>query len=187
MSLTAAAPRLLLDACSLLNVYATRRIHDILAALPESVGVVEAAAREILYVRRGGSGEDADERDPIDLTPLFANGMLQLLQVETNDEAASYVAFAAELDDGEAMTCALALHRGAAVATDDRKATRVLGARAPQVTIYTTAHLLKTWADTYGVSDSDLRAVLTAVRERARFVPPRWDPLQGWWLAALRG
>ena len=37
----------------------------------------------------------------------------------------------AVIDDGEAITGAIALHRGYAVAIDDRKARRVLGKRVP--------------------------------------------------------
>src|SRR5581483_10436728 len=109
--------------------------------------------------------------DAVDISPLVAPGLLELLAVETPDEAASYVSFAAELDDGEAMTCALALHRGALVATDDRKALRLLAARAPQIRVRSTAQLLKEWADSASLAPTELRAVLTDVRQRARFAP----------------
>jgi len=33
---------------------------------------------------------------------------------------------------------------------------------------------------------SELQRVLLDVQERARFVPGRYDPLQGWWEAAVR-
>ncbi len=124
--------------------------------------------------------------DAVDISPLVARGLLEVLAVETPDEAASYVSFAAELDDGEAMTCALALHRGALVATDDRKALRLLAARAPQIRVRSTAQLLKEWADSASLAPTELRAVLTDVRQRARFAPGRHDPLHSWWEAALR-
>src|SRR5712692_6705387 len=106
---------ILLDACCLLNLHATRRLEEVLRTVRGRFAIVERVAAEALYTRRGGSGEDADEKDPIDFHPLVALGLLEVLCVETADEAASYIGFAAELDDGEAMTCALALHRGAEV------------------------------------------------------------------------
>lgn len=180
-------PLILLDACCLLNLYATQRLDEILVALQGHFGVAERVAAEALYLRRGGSGEDADEKDPVDIGPLVASGSLAVHAVETPEEAASYVRFAAELDDGEAMTCALALHRRAVVATDDRKALRVLAAQAPQIGVRSTAQLLREWADYSNLAPTELRTVLTDVRQRARFAPGRHDPLHAWWEAALRG
>jgi hypothetical protein len=181
-----AVPLILLDACCLLNLYATRRLDEILLAVQGRFAAAERVAAEALYTRRGGDGEDADEKDAVDIGPLVARGLLEVLAVETPAEAASYVSFAAELDDGEAMTCALALHRGAIVATDDRKALRILAAQAPPISVRSTAQLLKEWADSGIPAPIELRTALTDVRQRARFAPGRHDPLHSWWEAALR-
>lgn len=45
------------------------------------------------------------------LTELVQRGILERLDVETEEEETELVRFAAELDDGEAHTCALALVR----------------------------------------------------------------------------
>ena len=177
---------ILLDACCLLNLHATGRLEEILATLQGRFAVAERVAAEALYTRRGGSGDDADETDSIDIHPLITLGLLEVLSVETPDEAACYVSFAAELDDGEAMTCALALHRGAIVATDDRKALRLLATQAPPIRTRSTAQLLKEWADGAQVSSAELRTILTDVRQRARFAPGRHDPLHAWWEATLQ-
>lgn len=180
-----ARDRILLDACRVLNLYATGRMGAILGALPERFAVADRVAAETLYVRRGGSGEDADERIPVDLRPLIEEGLLEVLRVETEEEAASFVSFAAQLDDGEAMTCALALHRGGVVGTDDRKARRVCSMQSPPLDTRTTTTVLKAWAESERIAGADLRQVLVLIRERARFVPGKHDPLQGWWEAAL--
>jgi predicted nucleic acid-binding protein len=177
---------ILLDACCLLNLYATRCREEILTVVEGRFAVVERVAAEALYTRRGGSGEDADEKDAVDMGQLIARGLLEVLTVETAEEAASYVGFAAELDDGEAMTCALALHRGAAVATDDRKALRLLASRAPQIRVRSTTQLIKEWAEGAHVLPGELRNVLIDVRQRARFAPGRHDPLHAWWDAAMQ-
>jgi predicted nucleic acid-binding protein len=187
MAVPASGRLVLLDACCLLNLHATRHVEEILQILPARFAVVEAVANETLYTRRGGGGADADEKDRVDLTLLTTAGLIEILHMESA-EATSYVTFAAHLDDGEAMTIALALHRGGVVATDDRKAIRIIQTLAPQVRIHTTAELLKAWADLVQLPPPALRTVLTVlmdVRQRARFAPGRHDPLQAWWLSAL--
>lgn len=179
--------RILLDTCCLLNLYATGRSDDILRALPPRFAVAERVADEAIYVRRGGGGDDADEKEPIALQPLIAAGLLEVLTLETEAESASFVTFAAELDDGEAMTCALALHRGWVVGTDDRKAQRVCGAGQPPLAVCTSPALLKAWAEVRQIAGAALRRVLLDVRERARFAPGKHDPLQAWWDVALHG
>ena len=181
-----ARSHMLLDARCVLNLYATGRMDRILRALPWRIAVADRVVAEALYPRRGGDGADADERDPVDLGPLIARGLIEVLHLETEEEAASFVGFAAQLDDGEAMTCALALHRGGVVGTDDRKARRICGLRVPPLAIHSTPTMLKLWVATEQIADAELRRALVAIRERARFVPGRHEPLQAWWAAALR-
>jgi predicted nucleic acid-binding protein len=178
--------QILLDACCVLNLYATGRMEAILRALPLPCAVAERVVAEALHVRRGGDGEDADERDPVDLAPLIAQGLIEVLRLETDEEAASFVGFAAQLDDGEAMTCALALHRDGVVGTDDRKARRVCGMQEPPLEIQTTPTMLKAWGESGQIASTELKQALFRIRERARFAPGKRDPLQVWWEAALR-
>ena len=141
-------------------------------------------SNEAMWVRRGGSGDDASERDPVDLKPLIEMGLLAVLAPETDAETDDFVALAAVLDDGEAMTAALAIHRGAAIATDDRKALRVIRGRAPGLRLLSTADLLHSWAQGANVDPGILAAALRNLRSRAHFLPPRQDPLRSWWDAA---
>src|SRR4051812_35969525 len=96
----------LLDACCLINLFATGLIERILGALPYTFAVADIVARESLFVQ-----------------------------------------LAADIDDGEAMTCALAVRRGYAVATDDRKTLRLLRERHPQVQILSTSSIVSGWID----------------------------------------
>ena len=147
--------------------------------------VSEAAAAEVLYVLHGGSGQDARRREHVDLQPLIRAGLLDILSLETEVEKASFVRFAAELADGEAMTCALAVHREADMATDDRKAIRVLNSVAPHVPVHTTVRLLKWWAEIEQPAEATLKRALTDVQERGNFVPGRHDALLPWWRDVL--
>jgi hypothetical protein len=115
----------LLDACSLINLYATRQIEAILASHPDSFAVVDTVRRESGYVFRGGNGPGATEQEPIDLGPLEAAGLLVALTAVSEAELLTYIDLLLEMGDGEAMTGAVAIHRGLTVVTDDRKALRV--------------------------------------------------------------
>jgi len=160
---------------------------EVLRAAGARFGVAAAVMREALWVLRGGDGDDAGERDSVDLEPLIAAGLLQALDLETAEELATFVDFAALVDDGEAATIALAIHRGGAVATDDRKAIGELGAHAPSSEIWTTARLLHAWAEAVGASPRHIAVVLRAVRLRSRFEPSRRDPLVDWSTSHQRG
>ncbi len=169
-----------LDCCSLLNLYATRRMQEMLQALSVRCVVAEAVVGEAVYVPRGGESADAAEREPVDLQPLISTGLVEVWRPEKEAEYASFVSFAVDIDDGEAMACALALHRGAAVVTDDRKTVRILRNRVPQLAVFTTTQVLRFWAESIQLGNAALRAVLRDVEARARFVPGGHDPLQPW-------
>lgn len=175
---------LLLDACCVLNLFATDRMGEILRATPHLCAIAQKVEQEALFVLRGGQGPDASDRIAVDLQPLYAAGLLTILS-PTATELADYVNFAAELDDGEAMTCAVAVHRGTAVASDDRKARRVLGRVAPQLQLLGTLDLVRAWATGGPIGADALRAVLTNVRDRASYQPGRAHPLRSWWDASL--
>ena len=178
-------PSIILDACCLLNLYASRQMEVILRVIPVRFAAAEAAVAEVLYVLHGGGGQDARKREQVDLQPLIRAGILDILSLETETEKANFVRFAAELADGEAMTCALAVHREADVATDDRKAIRVLNSVAPHVRVHTTVGLLKWWGEIEQPAEATLKSVLTDVQERANFVPGRHDALLSWWRDVL--
>ncbi len=176
----------LLDCCSLLNLYASRRMAEILQVLPVRCAVAEAVISEATYVLRGGDGEDAAEREPVDLQPFIAFGRIEVWRLETEAEFTSFVGLAAEIDDGEAATCALSFHRAGAVVTDDRKTHRVMARSASRIPAITTSQLLKYWAEATHPEETALRAMMLDIQTRARFVPGKQDPLLAWWEALIR-
>ena len=180
-------PTLLLDASCLLNLYATGRLWDIALALPHRLAVAEyVLEQEALYVWRPSLGEAREERVPVDLSPLEEDGAIQVLRLEDQEEEATFVDLAALVDDGEAITAALAVHRGCAVATDDRKARRVLSERAPTVPLVSTLELLREWAEMASIAAADLRSAMLAMQSGASYVPGERDPLSEWWRAIVR-
>ena len=178
----------LLDASCLLNLYATGRLRDIALALPYPLGVAEyVSEREVLYVWAPGASETEERRMSVDLDPLVEERLIRVMRLETREEERTFVDLAALMDDGEAVTGAIALHRGYAVATDDRKARRILAERASSVPLVSTLGLLKLWGVATSVTDAELREALSAMESGASYLPGERDPLYGWWRKVMYG
>ncbi|MDP2896280.1 MAG: hypothetical protein Q8Q12_06945 [bacterium] len=139
---------------------------------------------EIRYVRRGGGGADADEREAVNLSDFQEPGLLTVASLETPTEVASFIAFAAEMDDGEAAACALAVHSRGILVSDDRKARSVISQGSPGAQLLTTSEVIKAWADQSRLDPNALARVLIDVEERGNFRPSRHDPLESWWNTA---
>jgi predicted nucleic acid-binding protein len=175
----------LLDACCLINLFATGHADEIVRALPYRFAVARyVAEEEVLKV----AGESGDTSIHPDLADLIERGSVARLDVSSGEEMRYLVRFAIDLDDGEAHTCALAIVRSARVATDDRKAIRVFrAAREEPATepCLRTSELLFEWAAVEGVGAADLAEIVRAVARRASFLPPRDDPHVERWLDLL--
>jgi hypothetical protein len=172
---------LALDACALLNLIATRHFGEIAQAVPAIFVIERRAAAEVRYLRRDGLGPDTLNREPIDLLALEAAGFLIIQDPSTPDELADFVAFAREMDDGEAATGSLARGRDVTLVSDDRKARRVFGALNPPLTLRTTSEIIKAWADKLAAAPEEVARVLLDVESRAHFRPGPSDPLFEWW------
>ena len=176
---------LLLDTSCLLNLYATGHMMEIAAALPWRLAVVDyVMEREALYVRTIGANAE-EETVPVDLSPLIDEGLLQIMRLETPREEASFVELAAVVDDGEAITGAIALNRGHSVAIDDRKARRVLGEKTPGMGLVSTLEIMRRWSES--VTVQEVGRALRAMRHGARYFPGQQDPLYTWWRDMMEG
>ena len=175
---------IVLDASCLLNLYATGRMYDIAQALPYRLVVAEyVATQEALYVWRMVDQTVAPVR--VDLNPLIDDGLIKVMGLASDEEQTSFIDFAAQVDDGEAATCATALHRGWATATDDRKARRVFAEVAEHNPLFSTSELMKAWAEEVSIPDWELRDALRAIQTGASYLPSRRDPLYDWWRSII--
>lgn len=178
---------LLLDASCLLNLYATGRLRAISAMIEVQLHIADyVLEQEAIYTWVHDATSGQDEPVPVDVSPLIADGLIHVIDLESRAERATFVELATLVDDGEAVTGALAFHRGCSVATDDRKARRVFGERIPSVQLVSTLELLRLWADAGHVADTDLRAAMIAMRSGASYIPNRRDPLYDWWAGITR-
>ena len=175
---------LLLDACCLINLLATGRMEEILGILPFRFATSRlVATREVLAIARDTDEDAPIEREVIPPTVLENFEHLTLLDLSTEQELADFVRFAAELDDGEASVCALALAHGGGVATDDRKALSVLNREVPPVLTVQTPELLHDWALLSKAPASEITLILRSIERRARFHPRHGAPRFEWWLS----
>lgn len=172
-------PLTLLDACAVVNLYATRYMGPILAAVDGPVAIVDSVAREAQFVFRGGDGDDARDREPVDLQPFLPDGLLAVISTDVEEELLTYIDLAAEIDEGEAMTAAVAIHRGCIVVTDDRKASRVMTARG--VLLRSSLDLIRAWSEKATPTAEILRRALIDLRQRGNYEPARSHALGVWW------
>jgi hypothetical protein len=171
-----------LDTCVVINLLATNRIADIVKVVAPCRLVCSAVWGESLYLR---STEADGHPEAVDLTPLFDRNIFTRCEIEGDVEEALYVGYALELDDGEAMSLALAESRNLALATDEKKARRVIQENAPALSLLSTPQIMHTWAE--GRHPGELATAIRLIHVRARFHPSPADPLADWWQAVLQG
>lgn len=178
---------LVLDACVVLNLYATGQIEQILAAQGRRIIVVERAVEEAIWVGEvdGNGAPIAPER--VELSGLVARGVLEVVGVDGVEALERFVEFAVELDDGEAASATVALLGGGVLATDDRKAIHIASGRRPPVKTCSTSQVMLRWAEATNVDPVRLRQALLAIERRATFRPGKQDPLFEWWRSAVLG
>lgn len=171
---------LLNDASVLLNLLATGRIEEIAHAIGKQFAICPSVRDEVKSLRDPATGE----MTPVDLAPFLQSGFLRLLEIEGEEEELRYVEQATVVDDGEAMSLAIASVRSIELAIDDRRARRIAIDRFPHLRLRTTPELLKCWFEHTRCSKSVLRDTIIRIESAARYFPPRTHPLASWWLEA---
>lgn len=172
-----------LDACVLINLCATDHVEAIARTLDIQFVVAREVSGEALYLRPADL--TTQELVPIRLEPLIADRVLEVTDLRS-DELATFVAAAALLDDGEAATLALAVHRHPNLATDDRAALRLIAAEYRELQVHSTSQLLRRYCEAASVSPEHAAACLTAIEQRASFIPGAADPELTWWQATTK-
>lgn len=170
----------IIDACSLINLYASGRVMDVLQAFSGEFYVPKQVREETLSIRK--VDEDDPTRlvpEPIDLDGVISHGLLKECVVEGEDEAETFLQYAVDLDDGEAACLAIAKVRGWSVATDDKKAIRLAGKEG--ITVVTTPELLMIWVEADQPTMDELRLALHNIELFARFRLGPSSPSYQWW------
>ncbi|MDX2032596.1 MAG: hypothetical protein SF339_18115 [Blastocatellia bacterium] len=180
MSQSKLPPTIILDSCVLINLLAGEAIEEILRATGKECQICVVVEKESFFLRTESPREEAFE--PVELDALIESGVLQRCNVAGDQEIALYVDYASRLDDGEAMSLAIAESRGYIFATDDRKARRIfLESIRDSGRLLSTSDLIRNWTDHRSISPARLQSVLIKIQNRANFFPPRNDPNISWW------
>ncbi|HWP43725.1 MAG TPA: hypothetical protein VNO14_10850 [Blastocatellia bacterium] len=174
------APRVqILDACVLINLLASGEIEEILRVAAYDSLICSAVKGESVYLR---TDDPQAPLDPIDLSHLIESGLLTVCNIEGDREAELYVDYASALDDGEAMSVAIAISRGFVLATDERKARRLfLEAESELERLTSTSEMIRRWAEEMAVPAERVKAALLNIEKRARYQPPTTDVNYQWW------
>ena len=112
----------LLDACCVLNLCAAGQFLTILKSLPAEIVVTTVVQERELNTLQLLQEEENDA--VLEFQEAIAQGLLKVVDFESEEEEESFINYAAILDDGESATCAIAVQRKWAIATDDRKPER---------------------------------------------------------------
>jgi predicted nucleic acid-binding protein len=169
----------LLDTCVLINLLASGECEDILRSSHRLWLICSVVERESIYLR---TDDPHIPLEPVNLTPLISSGVLNVCDVETEDEARLYVNYSRLLDDGEAMSLALAFARGHHLATDERKARKFfLEAIDAPDRLIGTSQILREWVEGNSIDKIKAKDVLMRIGSRARFFPSSADVYHQWW------
>jgi len=170
---------LLLDACCTINLFATLYAGEILAAYAQPIAIAQfVVERELLSLAAPLSSDTSS------LSELLAKAGVTMVTLQEAEEE-QFLVLASQLDDGEAITAAIAVTRGWTIATDDRRVPTVLAKAGAATRIITTPELVKHWAEHAHVDRLTLRSVLVDIEAKARFRPWRTHPLYAWWQASI--
>ncbi|OJW05712.1 MAG: hypothetical protein BGO39_02580 [Chloroflexi bacterium 54-19] len=169
---------ILLDTVSVMNLYASDYIEEIVRAIPCEIAVSLDVKDEADYIFVGPAQNVTSRKKAVDLDPLHQSNVLTLIDYYTEEEATNIVNLAFEgMDNGEAVTCALALSRDWSIATDDRAAIRALTRLALPIKVVSTFDLIDWWVQ-FNYPDRNLVIeVLRNIWIRRRHKPESSHPL----------
>ncbi|MEA5564250.1 hypothetical protein [Anabaena sp. UHCC 0399] len=176
---------ILLDACCVLNFCASGNFLGILKSISAEVVVTTVVQEYELKTLQRLKQEENE--GAIQFEEAIEQGLLIVVDFESEQEEESYVNYAAILgDDGESATCAIAVHRQWAIATDDKRAIAFIQKEAPYLQILSTPEIIKHWSEAAGLDLSEISNVLNTIRLKGRYLPAKTHPLRSWWEAALK-
>jgi predicted nucleic acid-binding protein len=174
---------LLNDSSVLLNLLASDCLARIAADTGWQFAICSAVRDEVKRLRDAQTGEMIE----IDVTPHIASGLLQLLELTGEEEQTLYVEESIAVDDGEAMSIAIAANRRFPLAIDDKQAANHARRRFPEIQLWSTPEILKHWTEAGSVNAELLGKAIRLIETRARYFPASSHPLAGWWRRSKAG
>ena len=159
----------------LLNLLATDCLASIAAATGWQFAICTAVRDEAKKLRDSQNGEMVE----VDITPHIG-GLLQVLELSGEEEQTLYVEQSINVDDGEAMSMAIAAHRHLELAIDDKQAANHTRRKFPEIHLWSTPQIVKHWAEAGSVDAKLVRDTLRLIEIRSRYFPPKSHALAEW-------
>lgn len=178
--------RFVIDACCTLNVLATQREVELVRACDLILLISDKVHREALFLHSPPDDEGARAKYPASTARLRAEGRMEIRTLDTPDLLDAFVACAAQLRDEDASCVALAGVMGLPLMTDDGKQRRVARSMFPNLELVSTLSVMSDAADAMKLTDEELLRIVTDLRWRGNFAPPRRDPCSPWYADLLR-
>jgi len=175
---------IILDACCVINLYASGYMRNILESIPKQFAIAAYVRyNESNRIYSGPPNDPIKETELLNLQPLVDDELLQIVSPENEAEENTVIDLSSSraIDTGEAITAAIAMHRQWSLATDDRGAISFFIRNIPQLHLISTLDLLKHWVDTMYPQPSIVSAVLENIHNRARYKPHNTHCLYRWW------
>lgn len=166
-----------------MNLYASRKMAEIIASIAEQVAVsIYVKNEEALFVYQKSKRETPQERNAVDLSALIDQNLITVVHYESEAEKITFANLTSHrLDDGEAATGAIAIHRNWALATDDRRTQRYFAQHFSHIQLISTPQLLKHWSDSVAPDTQVISEALIAIETRANYWVSQRNTLYRWW------
>lgn len=169
---------IILDACCIINLYASSVIGEVLESVPLPFFVDKyVREKEALKIKAESENEFID----IDLEPFIQKNILEEITLAGKEEISTFINLAATLDDGEARCGALAANRNLVVATDEKAGIRVFSNLSPPISTISTLSMIHNWAIAKNKSKVDISSVLKRIEKRASYRPGSNHKYFNWW------
>ncbi len=169
---------MILDACVLLNLLATDRVKSILECQEREILICDLVRSETYFLK---AQDGSDDKILINLDTLIGDSTIGTCDLENDTETDLFVNLAAQLDDGEAKSMAICLSRQFAIATDDKKARRLITEAGGASMLHSSLELVRTWSELNRISSLEVRQVLLRIKTMANYFPNRSDANYDWW------
>ncbi|MGB3534093.1 MAG: hypothetical protein WBA13_11310 [Microcoleaceae cyanobacterium] len=175
---------IVLDACCVLNLCASDHFIDILKVIPVQFVVTQVVHEQELKTLR--QIDDTNNEGAIQYEQAITQNLLKIVDFDSEEESGIFIDFVFEIKgDGELATGAIGIHRGWAIATDDRRAIAFFRREVPNLTILSTLEIIKYWSEEAQINSIQLQIVLNNIQIQGRYAPQKSHPLRSWWEKAI--
>jgi predicted nucleic acid-binding protein len=175
-----------IDACCVLNLLATRREIELVAGAGLTLIMSEKAHAEALFLSTPPDDEGVRIREPASTSRLRDAGSLSTHAIDSDALLDAFVECARLLRDADASCVALAVVLGLPLVTDDRKEQRIARGIFPQIEVISTLDVLHEAIRALALPTPDVLQIAADLRWRGNFAPPRKDPRADWYSDLLR-